>query len=250
MSLNKVLIDTRQNLTNTQKKQACANISALYNCGSATVEQINALTSFDTNIGNFYKVTNDGTITSFNTDLTVKENTVIYLTEYGWEKFGGTGEGGGGGQEYYAGDNIDIQNNIISVSGVKSVFVRYPVTLEQDGDGNLILSADPGLRNYGNLVDNNVVNVTNNSLHYLTTNRSALTINLNLTSNTEVPNFAVEISALQNCDITVTTTFNGTVRTLYNNADTGASLEAGKFYQLTCVGSCWVIGEFTIPSSN
>lgn len=72
---------------------------------------------------------------------------------------------------------------------------------------------------------------------------SALTIN----TSSVVPNFAVEIDNTGNTnDVTLTVT-SGDETLKYSEA-AGNSIESGKFYQLTCVGSCWTLAEFVAPA--
>lgn len=248
MSLNKVLVDVVQSLTASQRKRACGNIRAFYDCGSQSVAYLNELTSQTANIGNVYKLTTEGILTSFNSNLEVKENTVVYLTENGWVKFGGTGDGSGGA-EYQAGDNIDIQGYIISVTGTKNIVIQYPLTAYEDDSGNIIISAKNCLYPYGNLVDSDVVQVTNNSHHKLSTTRANLTLNLPLSEVNEVPSFDIEIEPSVDCTLTITTTFEGTTKTLYYNDSLGNVLEAGGYYQVTCVGNCWLFSKFVNPNS-
>ena len=99
----------------------------------------------------------------------------------------------------------------------------------------------------GALTDGVSVEVPNNKLSTLSTRQSALTLNVTPTSGT-VPNFAVEITASVACTVTVTSTVGGTPTTLKYAAAAGNELEAIKAYQLTCVGSCWTLAEFTQPT--
>lgn len=99
----------------------------------------------------------------------------------------------------------------------------------------------------GSLEDSASINVFNNASMTLTTNQSSLTLNVNLEDN-EVPNFAVEITATADCTLTVTSTNDLTVTTLRKSVAGGDSLETGKFYQVTCVGNCWTLAEFEVPT--
>ena len=68
----------------------------------------------------------------------------------------------------------------------------------------------------------------------------------------ESPNFAVEIdnkSATVDCTVSLAVTVGGVSKTMKLAASTGtATVEKGKFYQLTCVGSCWTLAEFATPT--
>jgi len=101
--------------------------------------------------------------------------------------------------------------------------------------------------NGGALEDAASINVFNNASMTLTTAQAALTLNVNLEDD-EVPNFAVEITATADCTLTVTSTNGLTVTTLRKSVAGGDSLETGKFYQVTCVGNCWTLAEFEVPT--
>lgn len=102
-------------------------------------------------------------------------------------------------------------------------------------------------KNGGTLTDAASVNVPNNSLSTLTTSQASLTLNVVCDEN-EVPNFAVEITAGVAVTLTVTKTVGSTTTTLKYAEAAGNTLESGKFYQVTCVGSCWTLAEFTQPT--
>lgn len=99
------------------------------------------------------------------------------------------------------------------------------------------------VKNGGALTDAASVNVPNNSLSTLTTSQASLTLNVACAEN-EVPNFAVEITAGVAVTLTVTKTVGSTTTTLKHAEAAGNTLESGKFYQVTCVGSCWTLAEF------
>ena len=99
----------------------------------------------------------------------------------------------------------------------------------------------------GALTDGASVEVPNNKLSTLSTSQATLTLNVTPSSGT-VPNFAVEITAIVGCTVTVTSTVGGTPTILKYAAAAGNELEASKTYQLTCVGSCWTLAEFTLPT--
>lgn len=112
----------------------------------------------------------------------------------------------------------------------------------------LATAADIGKVNAGvALTDGATVSVPNNAVSTLSSSQSALTLNVNLGEG-EVPNFAVEITAGAAITLTVTKTVGSTTSTLKYSEAAGNSLESGKFYQVTCVGNCWTLAEFTAPS--
>lgn len=103
------------------------------------------------------------------------------------------------------------------------------------------------LKDGGALTSAASIDVPNNAASTLSTSEAALTLNVNVGA-TEVPNFAVEITAGAAITLTVTKTVGDTVTSLYASAAGGDTLESGKFYQLTCVGNCWTLAEFTVPT--
>lgn len=95
----------------------------------------------------------------------------------------------------------------------------------------------------GTLTDGATVNVINNAVSKLTTAQSTLTLNVNLAPG-EVANFAVEVNTTANATLTVTSTSGSAITTLRQSIAGGTSLESGKHYQVTCVGTCWTLAEF------
>lgn len=101
--------------------------------------------------------------------------------------------------------------------------------------------------NGGNLTDSATIDVLNNTLSKLTTSQNTLTLNVNLNVD-EIANFVVEISASANVALTVTSTTGGVTSPLKAPVTGSISLENGHFYQVKCVGSCWFLKEYAIPS--
>ena len=133
---------------------------------------------------------------------------------------------------------------------VKSVLEFDAVPTE--GSHNLVESgavsqAIGSVKNGGVLTDASSVDVPNNALSTLTTAQSALTLNVNV-GESEVPNFAVEVTPSVDVTLTVTKTVGSTTTTLSPSVAGGNSLTSGKKYQVTCVGSCWTLAEFTVPT--
>lgn len=167
-----------------------------------------------------------------------------------------------GGITDTSGSNIlDANNEIIGdsnsetfVSGINSKNILAKRTYE-DEDGNNIKATYvkkedilPPVIDGGTLTDAASITVDNNALSKLSTSQATLTLNVDLVAG-EVANFAVEIAAGANVTLTVTSTTGSTVKTLYKSKAGGDSLESGKFYQMTCVGSCWTLAEFEAPSA-
>lgn len=72
---------------------------------------------------------------------------------------------------------------------------------------------------------------------------NAVTFSVDLT----VPAFAIEIDNTGNSDDVIVTVVNGATVLKYSSA-AGNRVGAGKYMQLTCVGSCWTLAEFTVPT--
>ena len=96
------------------------------------------------------------------------------------------------------------------------------------------------------LTDAASITVPNNALSTLSSSQATLTLNVNVAAG-EVPNFAVEITAGTAITLTVTKTTGGVATTLKYAEAAGNTLESGKMYQITCVGSCWTLAEFVTP---
>ena len=105
----------------------------------------------------------------------------------------------------------------------------------------------PGLRDAGTkTADTTPFDISNNMHTSITTSLSALTINV-LTGRSDIPNFVVEITPSSNLTLTVTSQhlWSDTVTTLKPSTAAGNTLTAGKTYQVTAVGNCWTLAEFT-----
>lgn len=216
-----------QVLTKTSSGEAWANVPTELPSGGST--------------GQFLKKTTDGTSWDTVSSIDLTETTLGGITDT-------------------SSDNIlDANNEIIGdsnsetfVSGINSKNILAKRTYE-DEDGNNIKATYvkkedilPPVIDGGTLTDAASITVDNNALSKLSTTQSALTLNVNLGAG-EVANFAVEIDAGANVTLTVTSTTGSTVKTLYKSIAGGNSLESGKFYQVTCVGSCWTLASFEVP---
>lgn len=123
-------------------------------------------------------------------------------------------------------------------------------TSENPVQNKVVYKAIGSVKNGGALTDAASIDVPNNAVSTLTTAQSALTLNVNLASG-EIPNFAVEITTSAAVTLTVTKTVGNTSPVTLNYADAaGNSLESGKLYQVTCVGSCWTLAEFVAPAAS
>lgn len=144
-----------------------------------------------------------------------------------------------------------MQMDPVALADIKSE--GYMAVAKTGRNGRVALSelasaGDIGkILNGGSLTSAASVDVPNNAVSTLSSSESTLTLNVNVGAS-EVPNFAVEITAGANITLTVTKTVNNVATTLNYSAAAGNSLESGKLYQVTCVGSCWTLAEFTVPT--
>jgi hypothetical protein len=161
---------------------------------------------------------------------------------------------------------------LTTLADMKAAGANLPVFVPEQNNKRILASEIAGtadleasigvIKDGGNLEDGATVSVPNNAVSHLTTSLSAhdITLNVDAQNENEVLNFAVEIQAGAAATITVTKTYitSGTdendtwweeenVQTMCYSADAGNRIEAGKFYQITCVGSCWTLAEFVQP---
>lgn len=111
-----------------------------------------------------------------------------------------------------------------------------------------------GLVFAGNLTDGaNVTIPQNNSLSALTTSRASITLEITITPDDPLPNFAVQInnSAALTLIVKVNADAGGGAPIVVSYAsyssDAGQELEAcaaGEINQVTCVGGCWTWAKF------
>ena len=100
---------------------------------------------------------------------------------------------------------------------------------------------------HSDIVSGAITIPTGNSISKITlTSVSTLTVRANI----DLPNFALEIDNTSNSnDVTITVTSNDGLTTLYKSAAGGNKVSKNKYVQLTCVGNCWTLAEFEIPSA-
>ena len=103
-----------------------------------------------------------------------------------------------------------------------------------------------GSKTESNLVDGALAIGGGNSVTRLT----LMTVQtLTVLANAGTPNFALEIDNTGNSnDVTVTVKDSTGMTTLNASAAGGNTVGSGKYYQLTCVGNCWTLAEFTVPT--
>lgn len=121
-------------------------------------------------------------------------------------------------------------------------------------DVNTLITGVRGLIFAGNLADGaNVTIPQNNSLSALTTSRANITLEITITPDDPLPNFAVQInnSAALTLIVKVNADAGGGAPIVVSYAayssDAGQELEAcgaGELNQVTCVGGCWTWAKF------
>lgn len=137
----------------------------------------------------------------------------------------------------------------MSVAEASASGYGVPIFKAGEGNGGVNIHELAGICGAGPLTDSASIDVPNNALSTLTTEQSALTLNVNLNEG-ELPNFAVEITTSAAVTVTVTKTVGSSEPVTLCYADAaGNELESGKFYQLTCVGACWTVAEFVDPAA-
>ena len=103
------------------------------------------------------------------------------------------------------------------------------------------------VKNAGALTDAATITASNlnNGFATLSTSQSALTI-IDEVGTDEIVNFAIEITPSVNCTLTIKKKVgSGEAVTMKHAVAAGNTLEANKTYQVTAVGSCWTLAEFT-----
>lgn len=95
-------------------------------------------------------------------------------------------------------------------------------------------------------VSTNTVDVKNNMITPISTSQSTLTVNC-IYDMEDAPNFVVEITPTNNLVLTVTASdrWKTETTTLKPSVAAGNALTAGKTYQVTAVGNCWTLAEFS-----
>lgn len=72
---------------------------------------------------------------------------------------------------------------------------------------------------------------------------------LTIVSNVGVPNFAITIDNSANAsDVSISVKTSDELTTLYHSTAGGTSIAAGSIVQITAVGDCWTLAEFTAPT--
>lgn len=139
--------------------------------------------------------------------------------------------------EFYPADNS--KKYIKAYKDLDAAEPTWVWTLEDSTLGSI---KNGGSKTEADLVEGVLSIASTNSLTKLTlTSAQTLTV----LANAGTPNFAIEIDNTGNSnDVTVTVKDSPETATLNPSYSGGTKCYAGKFYQLTCVGTCWNITEY------
>lgn len=155
--------------------------------------------------------------------------------------------------EFYRVESYGNSDNMPTITDPKftmsdrSIFVSQIVVFNNDTWKFYRWNASPGIRDAGTQqVTQSPFEISNNMHNGITTSLSSLELAITTIGN-DLPNVAVEITPSVNLTLTVTTHdwFGQNVRTLKHSVSAGNTLTAGKTYQVTAVGNCWTLAEFT-----
>ena len=130
-----------------------------------------------------------------------------------------------------------------SVDGIETALDTLNDTMETVAHGGMY---DLGTKTESDLNNGKLAIACGNSTTVLTlTSVQALTV----LANSGVPNFALLVDNSGNSEnVTVTVKDSADTDTFYQSAAAGNTVEAGKIYQITCVGKCWTLAEFEAPT--
>jgi hypothetical protein len=237
--------------------------------GPATVAQLNAgITGIQE--GWTYTLTDSGTLTDGSVDVEVGDE-VAWTEDGEWFKVGGDG-----GVKYVSmGDSYsDIQSIIdrgqfpvmkvvagqgyryyypsfeygqfvfkcVSDNGIYGLRWNGTAWAEQDA---VIYGMGSDTKSEADIIDQDVLAIDGGNV---VTKVTLATVNaVTFSVNESVPAFAIEIDNTGNSNDVDITVVNGATTLKYSSA-AGNQVGAGKYVQLTCVGGCWTLAEFTVPT--
>lgn len=111
-------------------------------------------------------------------------------------------------------------------------------------DGSIGWISGGNLANGGTLSDGATVDIANKTCSTLQTDRDSITLNIILGEG-ELVNCIVEISTSRATTVRVTASTGASTAVLRYSTSKGRTLEAGKMYQITAIGTCWSMEEFS-----
>lgn len=117
-------------------------------------------------------------------------------------------------------------------------------------ENQLATVADIGaIKNGGTLTSDTAITVPNNASSFCAITEAAGDVTITVeTEEDEVPNFAFTFTTVNDITISVEHDFGNQTDVLLYSVAGGNEAKAGKTYQLTCVGDCWTLAEFTAPT--
>lgn len=102
------------------------------------------------------------------------------------------------------------------------------------------------LKNGGTLTSSTAITVPNNASSFCAITEAAGDVIITVeTEADEVPNFAFTFTTVNDITISVEHDIDDQTDTLLYSVAGGNEATGGKTYQLTCVGDCWTLAEFT-----
>jgi hypothetical protein len=149
--------------------------------------------------------------------------------------------------DYYYLHNYRVAPNFHSYTFSNGMKAKSVTSLDVWSEADIVYGlAYDGYKTEADLVEGALAIASTNSLTRLTlTTAQTLTV----LANYGVPNFALEIDNTGNSnDVTVTVKDYAGTTTLNASVAGGDTVGAGKYVQLTCVGSCWTLAEFAMPN--
>ena len=107
-----------------------------------------------------------------------------------------------------------------------------------------------GISSYGTRTESGIVDgvLTIYGGNSLTKLKLTTVQSITVKANEGTPNFALEIDNTDNSNDVTVTVVDFADTTLNSSVSGGSTVGAGKYVQLTCVGSCWTLAEFANPS--
>ena len=143
----------------------------------------------------------------------------------------------------------------IGGNGIAAQYSEYSVRATKDAYGedihDSIASKADMLVPATGTIESGAVSLQNNKVTSIEipSDSSATSLTLDCTvASGECANFACEITNSSSETVTIALTLNSVAGSTHRAAATDGKVESGKFYQLTCVGTCWTLAEFTSPS--
>ena len=127
------------------------------------------------------------------------------------------------------------------INAAKDLQVDQSMWMDE-GQTTVTIGARPVL-DYGAVDSDEVVEVRNNGVSTIHTDRGTMTINVT-PADAEAANAIIEIETENELTLEITVTRDATATTCRFSEIIGNVLEAGHFYQVSVTGTCWVMADF------